>query len=241
MISSFGISGPNASDFSVSAGQCASVAPGATCAVQVNFNPTGQGQRSAVLSISDNGPNSPQSLGISGIGSPAFTLQARSGYSSVVTSGGTAFYNINLSTAPGFKGTVQLTCAGAPPNATCSPTSPITVTGGVEPVAAVVTVFTGASTSLILPGPPTFFATILLCIAIIFDFRRRPKFRLPRSILALALLGIGCGGGPVANSSSQPTPPTNSSKTPAGTYELTVTATSSGAQTQNLTLTLVVQ
>ena len=66
------ISGANAADFSVS-GTCigkaqVTVAQGASCNLIVGFEPSAIGTRSAVLSITDNDPSSPQLIGLSGSG-----------------------------------------------------------------------------------------------------------------------------------------------------------------------------
>ncbi len=74
-ISSIGITGTNASDFAQSS-NCpvppspSTLAAGASCTVSVTFTPTATGSRSASLTIADNAPGSPQSLGLSGTGMP---------------------------------------------------------------------------------------------------------------------------------------------------------------------------
>jgi hypothetical protein len=67
-ISGFSLSGTNASDFSVAPGQCATVAAGATCAIQVGFKPGSPLQKQATLTIADNGLNNPHSLTLTGTG-----------------------------------------------------------------------------------------------------------------------------------------------------------------------------
>jgi hypothetical protein len=46
----------------------------ATCQISATFTPTGQGTRSAMLSVSDNAPGSPQSIGLTGVTTPAAAL-----------------------------------------------------------------------------------------------------------------------------------------------------------------------
>jgi len=76
-ISGFSLSGTNASDFSVAPGQCATVAAGATCSIQVGFNPAAPLQKQATLTISDNGLNNPHSLTLTGTGvGPSIGLPA---------------------------------------------------------------------------------------------------------------------------------------------------------------------
>jgi hypothetical protein len=74
-ISSMGITGADSADF-VQEGICpSSLAAGGSCTVTVSFTPTVLGTRTAALSITDNAPNSPQSVPLTGVGVlPAVTL-----------------------------------------------------------------------------------------------------------------------------------------------------------------------
>lgn len=67
-ISNFSISGPNRNEFSIAAGQCATVPAGGNCAIQVGFNPNTPLQKQAILTITDNGLNGPHSLALTGTG-----------------------------------------------------------------------------------------------------------------------------------------------------------------------------
>ncbi len=69
-ISAVGITGNNTGDFAKGADTCtgATVAVNATCTVSVTFSPTAVGNRSTVLSFTDDGPGSPQSVALSGAG-----------------------------------------------------------------------------------------------------------------------------------------------------------------------------
>ncbi|MGI8959633.1 MAG: choice-of-anchor D domain-containing protein [Bryobacteraceae bacterium] len=62
------ISGANAQDFGQSNNCGNSVPAGGTCMVLVSFHPTGAGQRSAIISITDNAAGSPQTAALSGTG-----------------------------------------------------------------------------------------------------------------------------------------------------------------------------
>lgn len=70
VVSTVTVAGTNASDFAVSADACtgSTVAPGSACTVSVIFTPSGAGSRSATLNFSDNAPDSPQSVSLSGTG-----------------------------------------------------------------------------------------------------------------------------------------------------------------------------
>jgi urease beta subunit len=76
-VGSVTIAGTNAGDYRVTANGCSAgpVAPGAACSVDVSFAPTATGSRSATLTLSDNAPDSPQSVPLSGTGTaPAVSL-----------------------------------------------------------------------------------------------------------------------------------------------------------------------
>lgn len=65
--------GANPADFAVASDTCsgAPVAPNSSCTISARFNPTAPGARSASLSIADNVPGSPQTVGLSGTGESA--------------------------------------------------------------------------------------------------------------------------------------------------------------------------
>jgi chitodextrinase len=65
---SIGITGTNASDFSQTNNCGVSLAPSASCNVNVTFKPTWRGSRSASLTFSDNTPGSPHTVQLSGNG-----------------------------------------------------------------------------------------------------------------------------------------------------------------------------
>jgi hypothetical protein len=67
-ILNIGITGADASDFSLKSGCGSSLVPGASCSVNVTFTPTAGGSRTASVSVSDSAPGSPQSVSLSGTG-----------------------------------------------------------------------------------------------------------------------------------------------------------------------------
>ena len=69
VISSVIPTGANAGDFLTNSSTCATVAVGGTCAIGVTFAPTASGIRTAVLTINDNTPGSPEHVSLTGIGS----------------------------------------------------------------------------------------------------------------------------------------------------------------------------
>lgn len=68
LITKAAIGGTNASDFAVSYMPCATVNPETSCNVQVTFNPTAAGVRTATLNLTDNATGSPQSVTLVGVG-----------------------------------------------------------------------------------------------------------------------------------------------------------------------------
>jgi probable HAF family extracellular repeat protein len=62
------ITGANASDFSQTNSCGLSIAAGGSCTIAVTFTPTSVGSLSAIVSISDNSPDSPQQISLAGYG-----------------------------------------------------------------------------------------------------------------------------------------------------------------------------
>jgi len=65
-ITSVGFTGADPGDFAQTKACGSSVAPGASCTISVTFKPTQGGSRTAMLSITDNAPGSPQSVTLTG-------------------------------------------------------------------------------------------------------------------------------------------------------------------------------
>jgi phosphodiesterase/alkaline phosphatase D-like protein len=78
-LTSITITGTNGGDFSQTNNCGASLAAGANCAINVTFTPTATGARSGTLTITDNAPNGPQTVALTGTGaSPAASLSPAS-------------------------------------------------------------------------------------------------------------------------------------------------------------------
>jgi len=72
---SIAIAGANAGDFLIASQSCGStLAPGADCTVNVAFKPAASGARIAVLTLADSAGNSPQTVSLSGEGSPRLSI-----------------------------------------------------------------------------------------------------------------------------------------------------------------------
>jgi hypothetical protein len=70
-ITSIGITGSNAGDFSETTTCGSSLGAGASCSIKVTFKPTATGTRMAAVSITDNASGSPQAVPLSGTGTAA--------------------------------------------------------------------------------------------------------------------------------------------------------------------------
>jgi 6-phosphogluconolactonase (cycloisomerase 2 family) len=265
-ITSVAAGGNNPSEFNNQPGNCAGViASQASCTISVTFAPLATGQRSETITITDDAPNSPQIINVSGTANPAFTVAPAqsSSMSSTVTAGQTAQYNLQITPGANYSGTISMTCTGAPTGASCqvSP-SMVPVSNGTAAPFMVLVPTSGAAGTLPFSNPPHMrrlpppLEWPLLILFLIFfakfvtDAKRAsilPKRRLAFSgalslIVVLAVLAFaGCGGG---SANIAPAPP--AIVTPQGTTTLIVTpsATSSSGQPLQLSpiqLTLTVK
>jgi len=213
----------------------------------VLFTPSANGARTATLNIADNATGSPQTVALSGTGvtSQVIIAIAPGGSSSATTvSGGTAFYGLTITGAPGVTGTVQLGCIPSSVLITCKviPAS-VTLNGGSTEVAfAIQTFCQGATTStgFVAPGVggngggPGLLLVSMVFGGAMWMFRRNRRVALTFATLLLVALGSA------ACSNSLPQGPNGA--TPAGTYSLSLTTTLNGqTQTLNNFLTLVVK
>jgi hypothetical protein len=257
------LSGANANDFAVSAPACNSaIAVNASCAVAVTFTPLAAGLRSATLKLTDDAPDSPQVINVSGNANPAFSAGTAPGGSTAasVTAGQTAQYQMQLTPGPGYSGSVSLACSGAPLGATCHVPSTLSLANGA-PSPFTVTVATSGSASL-PPSIPVQFKpysrlhlilTLTLAMGLFLVMRYRRAFedtinarRMALNVALVAVLsyaalsGGGCGGG----STGAIAPSTII--TPVGTSTIVITPTAMSStgqplQLQSLQLTLTVK
>jgi hypothetical protein len=214
-----------------------SLSPTANCMVSVTFSPTATGSRTSTLTITDNAPDSPQTVALSGTGeNPSLGLSIASGgsRSAKVTAGSSATYSLSIG-GGGMSGTASLSCTGAPAGAVCS-------VPATEQVSASTASNFMASVTTTAPGPVavrprgianTQWVWAFALFGFIFLRRVTPRCTVLRALGLVPLFVLmlcSCGGG---GSNMTPQNPGTS----AGTYTLTVSATSGNTmQTQNLTL-----
>ena len=212
-----------------------SVAVNATCAISVVFAPSGTANnpRTGTLTITDNAPNSPQTVALSGAAMD-FTLSAPATTS--VNAGSNGTVTLTIGAQGGFTGTVTLSCAGTIVQGTCT-VSPASVTA---PGTSTLTLTTTASQPVAMGTrriPPLTQRQILmlgavLSLALVLIAVRERRTRLSLAAMTLVFLGaIGCGG----NSMTA----TTSNRTPSGQYVVTISAAAGGV-THNTNVTLTV-
>jgi sugar lactone lactonase YvrE len=222
------------------------LAANASCAIGVTFTPTTVGEIVATLSIADTAAGSPQLVSLNGTGnnSPVtITISPGGSATGSATPGGTAFFGLQITGAPGVIGTVQLGCTPSSPTITCNviPSS-IALTGKpIEVAFGIQTYCQGATNTGFAPGMPGTWpaggiALLLLSLglgALTWAMQRNRRVALTFALLMLVALGTAACGS-LAKGPNGATPP--------GTYSLTLTTTVNG-QTQTLPnfLTLVVE
>jgi len=213
---------------------------GASCTIDVTFTPTATGTRMGTLTVNDNAPGSPHTVGLSGTGTD-FSLSADP-TSRTVTPGQATTYTLSVTPAGGFNQAVSLSCTGAPSRATCT-FSPTSVTpDGTNAATATVNVTTTAPSSVVPRLRPTLpptgrherllllFGLLAMLATAVTAARRRVWIGFAATLL-LVLLWAACGGG--GGGGGNP-------GTPKGTYTLTLTATSGGVS-RTTTVSLTVQ
>jgi Domain of unknown function DUF11/FG-GAP-like repeat/Putative binding domain, N-terminal len=231
-ITGINITGSNPSDFAQTNTCGTTLDIGDSCAISVTFTPASAASFSATLSVADNAAASPQTVSLTGTGTPPpdFTVTSSAAAQSV-SPGGAAQYTITVAATNGtYPGSVTLAASGLPPGATATFSEPV-LTPGSGSVTSQLSIQTAApvkASGLIGIWPMTLctipMAGILLVIA------RRRKRLLGLLVVLLASLGAitaitGCGGGFGSSGTS---------------YTITVTGTS-GNDVQTTTVKLTVK
>jgi len=231
--------------FTIASNTCApTLAPNAACALQIVFAPSAVGTITGTITLLDNAPTQTATLFGTGVD---FTLTPTGTTTQTLSNSTTAsaVYNLQLSSLSTLSGTVALSCAGAPANATCTVAPSTAPLGSTTPVT--VTVLIDTKAQLAPPSPLGNRAQdIAIVLALLFPaafFTRRRLRKSPMSLASLALVLFvtasltACGAGRLIPTDGITTP---SYPTPTGTYNLTVSASSAGLS-HSVGLTLVVQ
>ncbi|MGC2619870.1 MAG: choice-of-anchor D domain-containing protein [Acidobacteriaceae bacterium] len=223
------------SGFTMASNNCsASLSIGAACQIGLTFSPATAGAFTGTLTIAAANLATPLQVALTGSGED-FSIGISGTASTVITSGASAQFAVQLAGLAGSSGTVALVCTGAPQNAACSlnPTS-IAVSGSATS-SATLSIATGTETTALLRPAIGWKWPTLLAIAVPLGWiglRRRRPAGWSMILAALALMiasgcgvsssggsGSGGGGGGGGGGAQYPTPP--------GTYVITVTATMS--------------
>ena len=249
----FTISGENAGNFgtplptsSTGCSAAGTLAAGASCTINVLFTPGANGTFTATLNIADNATGSPQMVALSGTGvTSQVVITVPPGGSTTATTvpGGTAYFGLMISGAPGVKGTVQLGCVPSSVVITCNVIpSTVTLNGGTTEIAFGIQSFCqgttpATGTGFVVPGGMGGGMGMLLVAMMlggaVWVFRGKRRVALTFATLLMVALGS-------AACNSLPQGPNGA--TPPGTYNLSLTTTFNG-QTQTLPnfLTLIVK
>ena len=234
-ISSIGASG----NFAESNTCGSSLAPGASCTVNVTFSPASTGTLTGTLTITDNASPQTQTVALSGTGvaaTIAITAPSLPSGGVVVPTSGTTTVNLSFTPPTGFTGGIVVSCkvnfkgTGVlhhGPICSLAP-STINVTNGAAG-GATLTITTGPQNALLehFDGSGgVALAGLLFCLC--FLPRRRWRGALLVLLCTTALgFAIGCGG-------------SGSSGTTAGSYSVTVSATA-GSTTSSVDIPFAVQ
>ena len=244
-ISAINLTGSYPKDWTQTNTCTAPLAAQGTCTISVTFSPSDNGVLSAIVTIADDAPNSPQVINLYGNAPPAVLLNASANGGSTtatVPAGQTANYNLQATPSPSFTGTITFACSGVPFGAVCTvPVSVAVGNGTATPFTVSISTLSPSQAAVFpwLPRQPcgslrlqpsfslAFFAALLLFA---LTLRSRIQLPAPRSLAgvtavllmtALVLSGIGCGS--AGSSQSVSPPPPQSAATPvitpaSGTY-----------------------
>lgn len=215
------------------AGITHSVAASAIAKADVVGPDLGNGRLNLVLAL--------QAMPSGGGASADFAISAAPADASIAA-GQSASFTASVTPVGGFKGTVTLSCSGAPTASNCS-ISPSQVTlDGSDPATASVTLTTTARSFFTPVGPWRFapplllveglakFVAYLLVCALVWKLARAPrKLVLVSAVLVLqvALLCSSCGSGSTSATNPMPAnPPPMQNGTPPGAFTIMVSGSS---------------
>jgi len=223
------------------------------CYIDITFTPSQAGQRIGSLAVGATNLSTPLDVALAGSGED-FQILVTGSSSTVIVSGQTATFAVQVIPVNGSAGTLTMGCTGVPQNAACT-LNPATlpVASGVTGYATV-TVTTGVANSTSSTVAPLglwqragiALAALLPCALFGIGKRRRVirAFFIISLVLSLGIalqVPIACGttvsGG---GKTTTPPPPPQGPTTPSGVYTLNVTASIPGLQ-RSVPVTLTVQ
>jgi hypothetical protein len=239
----FGLAGTSATP-GICNPETPTIPAGGSCTILVQFAPTATGNVTGTLTVVDNAAGGQQTVALSGTGvNSSVIISVPSGGSTTATTtpGGTAFFGLLISGAPGVTGTVQLGCSSPSPFITCTVIpSTITLTGGTTEVAFGIQTFCKGATTTGGFVPGGFGGGIslglmgLMFVGILGMFGKNRRVAVA---FAMIMIVMALGAGSCAS-----LPKGASGVTPAGTYNITLTTTLNGnTQTLPNFLSLVVK
>jgi hypothetical protein len=222
----------------------ASLAPGVSCTVGVEFAPTAAGEQTGDLTVSSSALPAAATAALNGMGFD-FTVTFLGSSMQSVASGQTALYTLVLTPLSGSAGAFSFACGSLPADAICTfnPTAEMLSSGVTGNVTVQVSTGSATSTSRLI-GPGAWSVVPVLCglVLLPLGWKRRGEFlhgMLPLMVLGILAAGaLSCaksGGGTGGGSGSDG----GAGSTPAGTYSVTVTVTSTGVS-HSVPLTLTV-
>jgi len=109
----------NTSEFVATYDCPASLAPGVTCTISVEFHPAALGLRQGTLTVASNDPRGPRTVALSGQGMPACSLVASRRSAAVVRGTASADFDVSDASPSCSPVPIELSCSGNDP-ATCT-------------------------------------------------------------------------------------------------------------------------
>ena len=213
----------------------ATLAPGLSCTVGVDFAPQVAGSLTGNLTVTSSSVSTPISVALAGMGFD-FTVTASGSSTKTVAAGTSATYAVVITPLGNSAGTFTYACSSLPANALCvfSPATE-TLSAGVTGNLSV-QISTGSATAAIRPQKPEIAGRVVLaCVLLLLPlgWRRRRKLLYPAALMLLLALMAGgvtactkfsgntSGGGTTGGGGGGGT-------TAPGTYSILVTVTSTG-------------
>lgn len=261
IVSSVGITGTNATSFSVdtaSTNCVGTVLVGKSCTISVTFAPQAFGQLSAAVSVTDNASGSPQSVTLSGTGAePSGSSYSLSATSVSVTAGSSGSSTVTATGSNGYVGPTTVTInscklASSPTGAVDLPTC--SISGATISFAAGASTGSGGSVNIQTTGASSaarrsavdvhnplrrWTATGGAALAFMLLLGVPARRKNWRSMLGLILLAgaltalSACGGGGSSGGGGNP-------GTTTGSYTFTVNGTDAVGTSQSTTLNVTV-